>query len=239
MIESLDLQRSERRRMLGGFSHRVRLSQPPEALAEAVLAARKFRELRGFASHSDELKVVEINRSVLTLDLTNVRLVRFCGHGPFPSDLLELSGDPWMSRRFLAGGDVFFERPVIADMPNPEIVEPYRRHLAALQQSERSLVVEKELQEASARRELMGILMNDDWLGMEVLFCLADCSEGIAISGLADKLQKGVDHLAGVLAQLVRRNAVDVQSGIFVCAEDGLSVVEQTKSLSQQESSGS
>lgn len=80
--------------------------------------------------------------------------------------------------------------------------------------------------EAWMNRELMSALMDEEWLGLQVLAYLRSFP-ALGATELAKKLEADIDNVATLLARLFRYGGVSIKEKKFNCTEQGLSILER------------
>jgi 2-oxoisovalerate dehydrogenase E1 component len=105
-----------------------------------------------------------------------------------------------------------------------DVVGLYETKLREAQSVIEATKVDRLLSEAHAYRELMEALMDQDWLGLELLVRLMSIPP-VTVTGLASAAGMKVDSVAALLARLVELGAVRLQSDGFACSDRGAYVV--------------
>lgn len=81
------------------------------------------------------------------------------------------------------------------------------------------------LQEAAHNRGLAAAMMDDDWLGLELMGHLRQ-SPGLTLSDLSSKVEARSDLVASTLVRLAQYGAMEVQDGRYLCTERGLEYMQ-------------
>jgi hypothetical protein len=101
----------------------------------------------------------------------------------------------------------------------------YATKLRDVEANSRRAEIEKTLIEVSANRELLTALMDNDWLGLQLLVILKVYGR-MGVSELSSKCEANSDLIAGTAALLVKRGAIGVEDGLlFVGTELGLNIL--------------
>lgn len=97
--------------------------------------------------------------------------------------------------------------------------------LQTLSDDVKSMRNENLLTEAFRNRALAATLMDEDWVGLELLAHLAASKDGCTISELANVTERSMDEIAPLLAQLVRFGGAEARPLTFVCTDKGRDVI--------------
>jgi hypothetical protein len=80
-------------------------------------------------------------------------------------------------------------------------------------------------------RDLMGVLMADEWMGLRLLDVLRDATNGLKTSLLARRLGWRVDECVPVLAFLYRYGAVEIEGQRFTLSARGRFILRRIDEL--------
>jgi len=114
--------------------------------------------------------------------------------------------------------------PPVGDKDLTEIIALYEARRREAQSKVGVGESEKFLAEAWVNRQLMSVLMDENWFGLGLLAQLKS-STSLGARSLASAVGSSVDEVAATLARLVGLGALEVHSGLFTCADRGIEVL--------------
>jgi hypothetical protein len=113
----------------------------------------------------------------------------------------------------------------------------YVARVAEAEQAVNRAESERRLAQAFQNRQSMAALMADDWLGLHVLYELAN-KEALTFSELVELADDNKDAMAIVVARLAASGMVETRGNTFACTQRGAEAVRNLESAVSSENSG-